>query len=129
MLLATDSSVDAIESVRIFANLIEMSCVRRIHLLAIAWPVNFCEPVPPIGEHELERLDRVLHVLTASHALIEVERASDTSARCVLAAADGMHASMIVLALSAEDRTNELATKLVDSSPLPVIRLHSRHSA
>ena len=128
-LLATDCSSDALDAVSQFACCIELGGVDRIDVVALAWPVDFCEPVPPIGESELERLDHILHVLTKGRALIQAERASGTSARDVLAAAKAVDASTIILALSAQDRTNELVVKLVDRSPLPVIRLHSQHSA
>lgn len=128
-LLATDYSIDALDAVSLFAHFIELGGVDRIHVVALAWPVDFCEPVPPIGESELEHLDRILHVLTKGRALIQAERASGTSARDVLAAAATVDASMIVLALSAQDRTNELITKLIDNSWLPLIRLPSRCSA
>lgn len=128
-LLATDCSSDALEAVSLFAHLIEMGRMGRIHIVALAWPVDFCEQVPPIEESELERLDRILHVLTKGRALIQAERASGTSARDVLAAAAAVEASTIILAVSAQDRTNELVTKIVDRSPLPVIRLHSQYSA
>lgn len=125
-LLATDCSSDALDAVSLFVHFIEFGGVDRIHVVALAWPVEFCEPVPPIGESELERLDRILHVLTKGRALIQAERASGTSARDVLAAAAAVDASTIILALSGQDRANELATRILDRSPLPVIRLHSQ---
>lgn len=125
LLLATDSSDEAFEAIQLLTQIIDLGRANRVRALLLAWPEHEgCDDIPLIGESELGRFERFAQLLEHDGAIIEGERASGTSAEDLLAGAEAIDASMIVLALArndCDDRGNRLIAQIVDRSPLPVL--------